>query len=318
MIPRRPLLAACLAAPALARAQVLTTRAMRIVVPHEVGGALDSATRMLAPHIGERLGRSIVVTNRKGANGALGAGMVARARDEYTLLADSLSHIVNPALMEGRSFDYARAFVPVTLMVTFPQVIAVEAASPVRTLGEFIVAAKARPGTITVGTQGNVTAGHLALAQFMQLTGTELVHVPYRGGADAACELAAGTVNAVSISALSAGPIVDSGRARFLAVAAPKRVSVRPDVPTAAEAGVAGLEISEWGALFAPAGTPQDVIARLHAALVDALAESEVRERLRQLAAEPVGNPPDAFAAQVADGRAAMARLVAEANIRLE
>ncbi|WP_161600817.1 Bug family tripartite tricarboxylate transporter substrate binding protein [Teichococcus oryzae] len=311
-----------LAAPRLVAAQGAAwspARPIRLVVPFAAGGAADSAARSIAPRLGERLGQTIVVENRTGASGSVGGAAVAQAApDGTTLLFDASSHIVNPSLLRGLPFDYATAFTPVSLAVTFPQVVAVKSGFPAQSLAEFIAAARERPGQISVGTQGNATAGHLALVAFQQRAGVEVTHVPYRGGADAARDLAAGTLDAVFITALSAGPTVDSGRARFLAVASGKRVGVRPEVPTFAEAGLPGIEFSEWSALFGPAGLPEPIVTRLHAELAAVLAEPEVKARLAQLAAEPVGSAPADFANYLRDGRERMARLVREANIRLD
>jgi tripartite-type tricarboxylate transporter receptor subunit TctC len=312
-------LAAPLATPAMAQPAWSPSRPIRLIVPFAAGGAADSAARSIAPRLGERLDQTVVVENRTGASGSVGGAAVAQsAPDGTTLLFDASSHIVNPSLLRGLPFDYATAFTPVSLAVTFPQVLAVKSGFPAQSLQDFIAAARARPGQISVGTQGNATAGHLGLVEFGRRAGIEVTHVPYRGGADAARDLAAGTLDAVFITALSAGPTVDSGRARFLAVASEQRVGVRSDVPTFAEAGLPGLVISEWAALLGPAGLPPAAVTRLHAELVAVLTEPEVRARLAQLAAEPVGNSPDAFAADLKAGRDRMARLVREANIRLD
>jgi len=314
-LPRRlALTLPALALPGLARAQ---SRPIRIVVPFAAGGAADSATRSITPRMSERLGQSIVVENRTGAGGSVGGGEVARsAPDGTTLLMDASSHIVNPSLLRGLPFDYATAFTPISLVCTFPQVLAVKAELPARNLAEFIALARRQP--LNIGTQGNATAGHLGLAQLNRVAGIETTHVPYRGGADAARDLAAGTLDACFITMLSAGPIVDSGRARFIAVSAAQRVPLRPDVPTFAELGTPGIELSEWVAMFAPAATPAAPIAAIHAALVATLAEAPVQARLAQLAAVPVGNTPEEFARFVTQGRAAMAELVRVANIRIE
>ncbi len=325
MLPRRSLLpcllTGLLAAPAVARARAVwaPTRAVRVVVPFAAGGAADSVTRAIAPGLSQRLGQPVIVENRTGAGGSVGGGEVARAAaDGHTLLMDASSHLVNPALMRGLPFDYATAFAPVSLATTFPQVLAAKADLPARSLAAFVALARARPRTLSVGTQGNATAGHLGLVQFSRAAGIEAIHVPYRGGADAARDLAAGTLDAVFITMLSAGPIVDSGRARFLAASARERVPLRPGVATFAELGVAGVELSEWCALFAPAGTPDAALQAIHAALTGTLAEPEVRQRLAALAAAPVGSQPAEFARFVREGRAQMAQLVRDADIRLE
>ena len=294
------------------------SRPIRLMVPFAAGGAADSAARVVTPRMSDRLGQPFVVENRTGASGSVGAAAIAQSPpDGHALLWDASSHLVNPALMRDLSFDYA-AFVPVSQVVTFPGVLAVKSGFPAQSVAEFVAAAKARPGTISVGTQGNATAGHLGLVEFARRAGIEVIHVPYRGGADAARDLAAGTVDAVFITLVSSGPVVDSGRARFLAVATPARVPARSDVPTLAESGFPGFSSSEWAALFGPPGLPPAIAASLHAALAEALADESVRDRLARIGAYPVGSDPAAFAAFVRDGRARMAQLVRDANIRLD
>jgi tripartite-type tricarboxylate transporter receptor subunit TctC len=305
--------------PAAARAQAdWPNRPIRLVVPFAAGGAADSAARAITPVMAQKLGQTIVVENRTGAGGSVGGGAVAAAPgDGYTLLWDASSHLVNPALMKGLPFDYA-GFVPVSLVVSFPGVLAVKADFPGRSVAEFIRQAKERPGAISVGTQGNATAGHVGLLQFCRRAGIEVIHAPYRGGADAARDLAAGAIDAVFITTVSAGPIVDSGRARFLAVATLERVPSRPDVPTLAESGFPGFNSNEWAALFGPAGTPAPIVARLHAALAESLQDAGVKHRLAQIGAVPVGSAPADFARFVREGRDQMAALVKEAGIRLD
>ncbi len=310
---------AALALPGLARAQpAWPQRSIRLIVPFAAGGAADSAARVLTPRMGEKLGQGFVVENRTGASGSLGGGEIARATDGHSFLWDASSHIVNPSLLRGLPFDYATAFTPISLVVTFPSAIAVKADFPARTLQEFVAAAKARPGSLSVGTQGNATAGHLGLVAFSKAAGIEVVHVPYRGGAAAAQDLASGAIDAVFTTLVSAGPVVDAGRARFLGVATAQRVESRPDVPTIAESGYPGFESNEWAGLFGPAGTPQPVVAALYDALTFAMADAAVRARLVQIGCVPVASRPEDFARFVTEGRATMATLVREANIRAE
>jgi tripartite-type tricarboxylate transporter receptor subunit TctC len=321
---RRALLGTILAAPglafpAVARAQAWPTHSLRLVVPFAAGGAADSAARAITPKMAERLGQGFVVENRTGAGGSLGGAAVAgSAADGYTLLWDASSHLVNPAVMKGLSFDYATAFTPISQVVTFPGVVAVKTDFPAQSVAEFIAVAKARPGVISVGTQGNATAGHLGLLQFSRLAGIEVIHVPYRGGADAARDLAAGSVDGVFITTVSSGPVVDAGRGRFLAVTTLERVPSRPTVPTLAESGFPGFDSNEWAALFAPAGLDPAIRAGLYEALSFALADAGVQQRLAQIGAVPVGSDPERFTRFCAEGRVAMAQLVREANIRLE
>lgn len=318
-ISRRAALLAALPLATPALAQPWPGRPIRVLVPFAPGGAADSAARTVLPRMGERLSTNFVVENRTGAGGSIGGAEVARsAPDGFTLLWDASSHIVNHALLRGLTFDYATAFLPISQVCTFPQVVAVKADFPARDLAAFVAMAKARPNTINMGTQGNATAGHLGLARFAREAGIEVQHVPYRGGADAARDLAAGTLDGVFITALSARPVVESGRARFLAVASAQRLPNLPDVPTLSESGLPGFDVSEWVGLFAPAGTSPEIAARLQQALAASLAEEEVRARLDRLGAIPVGSTPAAFARYVTEGRAAMTTLVREANIRIE
>lgn len=315
---RRAILGATLAAPFAARAsaQAWPTRTIRVVVPFAAGGAADSAARTVFPRVSEILGQTIVVENRTGAGGSIGGAAVAQsAGDGYTWLFDASSHIVNPTLLRNLPFDYT-AFVPCSQVATFPQAIAVKEAFPATTLAELIAAAKARPGQLNFGTQGNATAGHLALELFQSRAGIRLTHVPYRGGADAARDLAAGNVDGVLITALSAGPIVQSGRARMLAVTVTERLANWPAIPTLHESGFPSFDMSEWVGLVAPAGTPAPVVARMHATIAAVLKEPAVRERLGQLGAVPVGSDPATFGRFLAEGRETMARLVREAGIQ--
>jgi tripartite-type tricarboxylate transporter receptor subunit TctC len=319
MTRRMALAAPALLLPGLARAQApWPTRSIRLVVPFAAGGAADSAARVLTPRMGEKLGQGFVVENRTGASGSLGGGEVARATDGHSFLWDASSHIVNPALLRGLPFDYATAFAPISLVVTFPSAMAVKNDFHGRTLQEFVAAAKARPGTLTVGTQGNATAGHLGLAAFSKVAGIEVVHVPYRGGAAAAQDLASGAIDAVFTTLVSAGPVVDAGRARFIGVATAQRVESRPDVPTIAEQGFAGFESNEWAGLFGPAGTPPAVVNAMYAALSEAIADPTLRARLVQIGCVPIASSPADFARFVTEGRAQMATLVRDANIRSE
>lgn len=314
---RRSFLGSLLAAPALA--QTYPARPVRVIVPFAAGGAADSAARAIFPKVSERLGQPVLVENRTGAGGSLGGYEVARAAaDGHTLLFDASSHLVNPHVLRNLPFDYATAFAPISQVVTFPQALSVKNDLRAQSLAEFIALARSRPGELTVGTQGNATAGHLGLVQFSRAAGIEVTHSPYRGGADAARDLAAGVIDAAFITMLSARPIVDSGRARFLAVASAARTALRPLVPTFAESGIAGVQIAEWASLFAPANTPEVVRLALFGAVREALALSDVRERLASLGAEPVGSTPEDFARFVTDGRAEMGRVVREANIRIE
>lgn len=318
--------------PALASLTALGARAQRrdgadgwpdrpivIVVPFPAGGAADVATRVITARMSRSFGQPVLVENRSGGGGSVGAALVARAApDGHTLLMDGSSHLVNPSLLRGLPFDYETAFLPISQAVLFPSALAVKPGFPARTVGEFLEAARARPGTIAVGTQGNATAGHLALAQLARRGQADLLHVPYRGGADAARDLAAGTVDAAFLTTVSTTALANAGRARILGVATRDRLPVLPDVPTFDESGFAGFESNEWCGLFAPAGTPATVAARLHAELAAALRDEAVRARLDQIAAVGLGSPLAEFDRFVREGRAGMAALVREMGLTVE
>ncbi|MBY0338776.1 MAG: twin-arginine translocation pathway signal protein [Acetobacteraceae bacterium] len=318
-LSRRGLTAALLAAPSVARAQAWSpTRSVRLVAPYAPGGGVDTASRLLAPAMGAALGQSVVVENRGGAGGSIGAAEVARAApDGHTLMVDALAHTVNPALMRGLPFDYATAFTPITQILVWPQLLIVRPDLPARTLPEFVAHARARPGQLSYGSSGNATAAHLAAALFLGRAGLDMVHVPYRGGAPALADLLAGQVTFVFGTMASSLQLVQEGRVRALGITTAQRVAVLPDLPTIAEQGFAGYELNEWNGLYAPASLPPAAVGRFHEATRAALADAAVRQRLDALGAIPVGSAPADFARYVREQREAMARLVREARIEL-
>jgi tripartite-type tricarboxylate transporter receptor subunit TctC len=315
---RRSLLLSLLATPALAQAPWSPSRPVRLIAPYAPGGGVDTAARLLAPPMGGTLGQSVVVENRGGAGGSIGAAEVARsAPDGLTVMVDALAHTVNPALMRGLSFDYATAFTPITQILVWPQILLVPSALPVRSLTEFVAYAKARPGQLSFGSSGNATAAHLASALLLSRAGVDMTHVPYRGGAPALQDLLGGNLAFVFGTVASSLQLAQEGRARALAVSSASRLPGLPDVPTVAEQGFPGYELNEWNGLYGPAGLPAPVVARWHAAAGAALADATVRTRLDALGAIPVGSSPEAFAAYVAAQRATMAQLVRDTRIEL-
>jgi tripartite-type tricarboxylate transporter receptor subunit TctC len=315
---RRAVLAALpllLARPALAQAP-WPSRPIRLIGPYAPGGAGDTSARAIAPRLGELLGQQIIVENRTGGSGSVGAGVVAQAApDGYTLLWDAPNHAVNGALLRGLPFNYATAFAPISLAVIYPQVIAVRASFPARDLAGFLTHAKSQRDGVTVGSQGNGSAGHLGIVELARRSGSQLVHVPYRGGADAARDLAAGSIDAVFITEHSVKPIVDSGRARFIAAASARRVTHLPELPTLSEGGFPGLVWDNWNALFAPARTPDHIVARLAEALKTALNDATVQARLDGLGAVPVGSPTNEFVPWLREEQRKAAAMVREAGI---
>jgi tripartite-type tricarboxylate transporter receptor subunit TctC len=314
---RRTLLLASLATPALAQSWA-PSRSIRLIAPYAPGGGVDTASRLLAVPMTATLGQNVVVENRGGAGGSIGAAEVARAApDGHTVMIDAMAHTVNPALMRGLPFDYATAFTPISQVLIWPQILIVHPSLPVRNLAEFVAHVRARPGQLSYGSSGNATAAHLASALLLNRAGLEMVHVPYRGGAPALQDLIAGNVAFVFGTVASSLQLAQEGRVRAIAVSSATRLPGLPDVGTVAEQGFPGFELNEWNGLYAPAGLPAAAAQRWHGAVRHALADSAVRTRLEALGAIPLGTDPEAFARYVREQREAMARLVREARIEL-
>ncbi len=299
-------------------AQWAPSRSIRLIAPYPPGGGVDTTSRLLAGPMGAFLGQGMVVENRGGAGGSIGAAEVARAApDGHTLMIDALAHTVNPALLRGLPFDYATAFTPISQVVVLPQLLVVHPSVPARTLPEFVAWAKARPGTLSYGSSGNATAAHLAAALFLNRAGLDIQHVPYRGGTPALADLMGGAITFVFGTVSSSLQLAREGRIRALGVSTATRIASLPEVPTIAEQGFPGYELNEWNGLYAPAGLPAAATTRLYEAAQHALADAHVRARLDALGALPVGSNPADFARYVAAQRALMAQLVRDARIEV-
>jgi tripartite-type tricarboxylate transporter receptor subunit TctC len=320
-LTRRAVAAGLLAAPlagGAARAQWAPSRAIRLLAPYPPGGGVDTTSRLLAGPMGAFLGQGIVVENRAGAGGSIGAAELARSpADGHTLMIDALAHTVNPALLRNLPFDYATAFTPISQVVVLPQLLVVGPQVPARSLPEFLAWARARPGTLSYGSSGNATAAHLAAALFVNRAGLDIQHVPYRGGTPALQDLMGGAIAFVMGTVSSSLQLAREGRIRALGVTTAARIGSLPEVPTIAEQGFPDYELNEWNGLYAPAGLPAAATARLHAAALHALADAGVRQRLDALGAFPVGSSPADFARYVASQREIMARLVRDARIEV-
>jgi tripartite-type tricarboxylate transporter receptor subunit TctC len=318
-IRRRSLMVgAALLMPAIARAQSFPTLPLRLIPPYPPGGGTDTVARLLVPHMIAQLGQNIVVENRGGAGGSIGAAEVARApKDGHTMLLDSMGHVVNPTLMRGLPFDYATAFAPITQLTWQPQMLVVPANSPYRTAAALIAAAKARPGTVSYASSGNGTGAHLAMVDFTRLAGVEMTHIPYRGGGPAMTDLVAGNVTCAFASAAAATAHVQGGRLRGLGAAGLRRIGSLPDMATLDEQGYRGFDFDEWNGLWTVGGSPPAAVARLHGAAIFALNQPDVKARMAQIGIVPLGSSPEEFAAFVTAQRDRAARLIRAANITL-
>lgn len=309
--------AAAVAAPALA--QSFPSKPVRLVVPYTPGGGADTTARLVAPRLQEALGQTVVIDNKPGAGGSIGDDAVAKAApDGHTLLIGAFAHAVNPSLMGRMPFRTPEDFAPISLLVTVPELLVVTPSFPARTVQELVAMAKAQPGKLSYASSGNGSAQHLAAELFKMRTGTDIQHVPYKGGSLAVADVAAGHVPFYFGNMSAALPQARGGKVRALAVTSPKRSPAAPEVPTMAESGVEGCEIFEWNALLAPAATPPEIVKRLHAEVAKVMAMDEVRAKFADLGAQPVGSNPEELAAFLKLEMAKWAEVVKAANIRIE
>jgi tripartite-type tricarboxylate transporter receptor subunit TctC len=324
---RRAALAAlpALLAAGRARAQGSTAQGawpaapIRFVVAFPPGGPTDILGRMVAQKITEQQGWTVVVENRSGASGLVGMGEVARAApDGHTVLVNASAHSILPATHATKvGFDIASAFIPVTLLGRTPILLTATPALPVRSMAELLAHARANPGRLNYAA-GSAGGGPHMVAELFKLTaGIDMQYVPYRGSGPALQDLAAGNLQLSFDSVTSAAPMVRGGQIRALAVTAPSRIAAFPDLPTVAET-VPGFSGDTWVAAFLPARTPDAVVARLHAAIAQALQAPDLRARIASSGTEPGGEPQQEFARVLAEEMATWARVVREANIRIE
>jgi len=290
------------------------SRPVRMVVPFAPGGQSDTVARLIQPGMSARLGVPVVVENRTGAGGSIGAGLVAQAAaDGHTVLFDAASFLIVPFAVRALPFSYERDFEPVGQVAAQPYVLAVSAGFAPRDLDAFLAAGRA--GEISYGSPGVGSVGHLAGALLASRAGLRMEHVSYRGGAEAARDLAAGTLQAAIISNNSLDPLLQAGRAFALALTGAERRGGPPGVPTIAESGFPGFDMASWNALFVRAGTPRPAVDALAAAINHAIEAAGTRDALRRIGSEPVRADPDAFDAQLGRERAVVGRVVAETGI---
>jgi tripartite-type tricarboxylate transporter receptor subunit TctC len=319
-ITRRAAIAGALL-PFAARAQApeWPSRPVRFIVPYPPGGPTDIMGRIIAQAVQGPLGQPFVVENRAGANGLIGSEQAARAApDGSTFLVNASAHVIVPHLTPNMPIDVLADFAPVTNIAAVPLWLVVNPALPVRSVAEFIAYARANPGRIAYASSSQGGAPHLAGELFKLMTGTDLVHVPYRGSGPAGQDLIAGTVQAMFDSVPASAGAVRDGRLRALGVTTRNRIAPFPDLPTIAEAGVPGYEISTWYGIWAPARTPPAIIARLQQAVASAARNPETRARFDALGAEPVADSPEDYARFVRAEYDRWGRLVRDARIKLD
>ena len=283
-----------------AAAQTYPARPVRIVVPFPPGGTSDILARTIGARLGESLGQPVVVENRPGAGGNIAADHVAKSPpDGYTLIMGTSSLAISQSLYKKLSYDLVRDFAPITQAVNYANLLVVHPSAGVASVGELLAAARARPGALNYGTAGNGTPPHMTGELFKSYTRVDIQHVPYKGGAPAIADLIAGQIPIMFDNVPPLLPHVRSGRIKALAVTSLARLAILPDVPTLDESGLKGFDAVGWNGLLAPAGTPREIVGRLHTDVARILSSPQVRDNLTAQGAEVVGNSPDEFAAWI-------------------
>lgn len=308
-----------LAQPALADTSY-PNKPIRLVVPFSPGGSTDVVARLLAEQLKTELGQPIIVDNKPGAGGNIGGDAVAKsAPDGYTLLmAAAGPTVINPSLYSKMPYDPLKDLAPVTMIVREHNLMAINPAIPAKTVKEFIAYAKSRPGQLNFGSPGNGSPAQLAGELLNQTAGINLQHVPYKGSGPAVVDLVAGHISMMIDNMPALLPHVQSGKLRALAVASEKRASAAPDVPTMIESGLQGYVVTAWKGLMVPAGTPPDIVNKLNKAMVKILAKPDMRQRMIDMGAEPVGDTPEQFAASIKKEAAWWAALVKSTGTKLD
>lgn len=303
-----------------ALAQAYPSKPVRMIVPFPPGGATDIVARLIAQKLTESWRVQVIVDNRGGAGGTIGSDVAAKAPpDGYTvLMGTSSTHAVAPSLYSKLAYDPVRDFSPITLVASATILLAVHPSLPVRNVRELIALAKRQPNSLSYASSGSGGISHLVGEQFKSLAGVQMTHVPYKGDSPALIDLVSGQVQLMFGTAVSFLPYVKAGRLRAVAVTNPKRSPIVPDVPTVAESGLPGFEALQWFGVFAPAKTPRDIVAKLHADIVKASRLPDVRERMASLGAELVGSTPEQFATFQRADAAKWARVVKQSGAKLD
>lgn len=300
-----------------AAAQAYPSKPIRVIVPFTPGSGTDIVARAVGERLQQNLGQPVVVENRPGAGGTIGAAQVAQsAPDGYTILIQSSGHTVNPWIYPNLSYDTLKDLAGVTPLASLPNVLIIAPSKNIKSVQELVAKAKANPGQLNYGSAGTGSATHMNAEKFRAAAGFDAVHVPYKGTPEAITETMTGRIDYFFAPVVSALPMIKDGRVLAIAVGTPKRSSVLPEVPTTTEAGLPGSEYVFWVGMLVPAKTPREIIVKLNQETIKALESPEVRERLAKLGAEPMPMQPEQFDALIRDETAANAKLVKEAGIK--
>ena len=313
----KTLIAACALAAATAHA-AFPDRPVTIVVPYAPGGAADAVARLIATQMGTRLGTSVIVENRAGASGTIGASYVAKVpADGYTMLYDATPYSINPHLFAKMPYA-SNALQPLSLVLLAPNMLIVPANSPLKTVSDLVAKAKAQPGKLNFASGGSGTVQRLASELFRQQLKLDMVHVPYKSGGPAIADVMGGQVDFMFSTIAASHSLVSGGKLRALAMSSAERSKRLPDVPTVAETVIPGYEVYEWNGMFLPAGTPAAIASKLQQTLAEVLKEDAVKQRLEDMGAKPIGSTPAEFATFLAKEDAKWGEVVRKGNIKLD
>jgi tripartite-type tricarboxylate transporter receptor subunit TctC len=305
--------------PCDAFAQAYPTKVIRMIVPYPAGGTTDIIARPIAQRLSQTLGQQVIVDNRAGAGGTLGADVAAKApADGYTVFVGAVHHTIATSLYKKLPYRFERDFTPLTVTAFVPNVVIVHPSVPATSVKELIELAKAKKGQLNFGSAGSGTTHHLSGELFKSMAGVDILHVPYKGGAPMMNDLLGGQVSLAFETQPSALPHIKAGKVRALAVTTAKRSSALPDVPTVAEAGLPGYEATTWYGLLVRSGTPKEIVARLYGETIKALETPELKERLTQLGAQPGGITQEEFAALIKADTEKWAKVVKESGATVE
>ena len=311
--------AAGLLSPSTALTQDWPAKPITIVVPFVAGGTTDIVARIVAQALSERLRQSVVVENVGGAGGTLGASNAARApADGYTIFMATVAHTMAPGIYKKLSYDFEKDFEPITIAASVPNILIVNPSLPAKSVPELIAYIKANPGKVNYGSAGVGSTEHMSGALFRSLAGLDIVHVPYRGGAPMLADLVAGHIQMSIETSGAATPFIKGGQVRALAVSPAKRSALFPDLPTLAEAGLPGYDVTTWYGVLVPKGTPQPIRDKLYGELTDILKSPDVVARLRDIGAEPGGQSPQQFASFIRAETEKWTRLAKDAAIQAD
>jgi len=307
----------CIAATGVG-AQNYPTRALRMIVGFSPGGGTDIVARVIAQKLSEDWGQPVLVENRPGAGGNIASEQVAKAApDGYTLLMGTLNtHTINQHMYANMPVDPLKDFAPITSVADTPMALVLHPSVKAKTVNDFIALAKANPNEFSVGSAGTGSAGHLCAEMFKAMTGVKFEHVPYKGAGPAINDLLGGQIRVMFAPLAPIAPHVRAGKLNLVAVTTAKRSQMFPEVPTLDESGLPGFDIGSWFGLFAPAGTPEAIVKKIHADVAKHLKDPATRERLAHQALEPVGNSPEEFSAQIRSQSATFAKILATAGVK--